>query len=97
MASNGSQQQLANAKHAHRENDLEHFAIISKSIGSIVANSSNDQFKSDICDVLNAKLGCQKKNIEAKAMKFMKDNYNQPSQSTSRDKNSSKQPNNDKE
>lgn len=96
MASNDSQQQVANEKRAYRENEMEHFATISKSIGNIVANSTNDQFKLDICNVLNAKMGCRKRTIQAKAIKLMKENYSQSGQSM-RDKNTAKNQTNDNE
>lgn len=91
MASNDSQRQLTNDKRAYRENQTEHFATISKSIAKIVKNSSNDEFKSDICNALNVKMGRRTKTIQTQTMKLMKANYNQPA-----NQNSEKNPSNDR-
>lgn len=91
MASNDSQRhQLMNDKRAHRENQMEHFATISTAIGKIVKNSSNEEFKTNVCNALNVKLGRRKKTIQTETMKLMKANYNQPANPPA-NKNSSKE------
>lgn len=92
MASNDSQRQLITDKRAHRENHTEHLATISKSIGKIVKNSSNDEFKSDVCNALNVKMGRRKKTIQTQTLKLMKSNYSQPANQSSEQRNSSKGP-----
>lgn len=97
MASNDSQRQLTNDKRAHRENQMEHFATISKSIGKIIKNSSNEEFKSNVCHALNVKMGRRKKTIQTETMKLMKANYNQQANQSGDKNNSSKKQTNDKE
>lgn len=78
MASNFGQQHMVGDKPADGEKEMQqHFTTISKSIGIIVKNSTNDQFKSDVCHVLNSKEGCRMKTIRTKTMKLMKENYSQ--------------------
>lgn len=95
MASSDSQRQLVNDKCANRENQMQHFATISKSIGKIVKNTSNDQFKSDVCNVLNVKPRRRKKTIQTETMKLMKANYQQTNHQM--DENRSNEQTNDKE
>lgn len=89
MASNDSQRQLANDKRAMRENQMQHFTTISKSIGKIVKNSSNEEFKSKACNVLNVKMGRRKKTIQTETMKLIRANYNQQPPNQHGDKNPS--------
>lgn len=96
MASNDSQRQSMNDKRAHRENQAEHFATIGKSIGKIVKNSSNDEFKSDVCNALNVKMGRRKKTIQTQTMKLMNDNYSRPANQNSERNTSSERTNENK-
>lgn len=97
MASNNIQQHLVNEKRSDCENEMQHFATISKSIGKIVKNSTNEQFKSDICNVLNVKMGCRKKIIQTKTMKLMKTNYSHQANQQHTQKKSNNEQTNDKE
>lgn len=96
MALNDSQRQSTNDKRAHRENQADHFATISKSIAKIVKNSSNDEFKSDVCNALSVKMGRRKKTIQTQTMKLMKANYN-PQSNQNSDKKPSKALTNEEE
>lgn len=91
MATNDSQRQSINDKRAHRENQMEHFQEISKSIGKMVKNSSNEEFKSNVCDALNVKMGRRKKTIQTETMKLMKANYNQQANQSSREQTNDKE------
>lgn len=84
MASNNSQKPEFNEKRVYRENHQLHFDAIGKSIGKIVHNSNDAKFKSEVCQLLNVKIGRRKKTVQSEIMKLMKSNYEDNSQLTKR-------------
>lgn len=84
MISNDSPRHEMNEKRAFRENQQAHFDIISKSIGKIVKNTDDAVFKSDVCKLLNVKIGQRKKTVETEVMKRLKANYHAKIQTSKR-------------
>lgn len=61
---------------AFRENQIQHFNVISKSIGRIIRNTQNEQFKSNASQMLNIKVGRRKKkNAQSETMKLLTNIY----------------------
>lgn len=81
MAANDNPKPESNEKRAYRGNQLQHFETISKSIGKIVNNTNNADFRSQVCELMNVKIGRRKKTVQSQVMKLLNTNYQDKAQS----------------